>query len=225
MAKYLVITRPLIDFEETAKILHLSDYLPFSLPLSTVNHLNFELHKPYTNYIVTSKNAIKSLKNSNQLIQGNIIGLNGDYLEFPDVNIIKTGDNAESLVNFLEDNPAYLENSIYLRGDNITFNITEHFDNKIDEIIVYNTDYLDHLSEKQINILQTNPVITIFSVKAAETFIKLTESIKFNPIICCLSKKIAEYFPEKFSKNLYFSDTSNINSFKQKLDEVIRCIK
>ena len=244
--KHIIITRPEEDYIETAITLKVDGYEPYNLPLTKVIYLSYSDYfcpenpnnlpinfNNYSNYIITSKNAVRSLQFNNIKLVGNIICLDNDYIKYSNItdelnkdpeihdnfekcNIIKTGNNAIELLKYLKEHNELLQNCIYIRGDIVTCDLKEKLG--IDEVIVYKTEYRTELTEEEKDILNTESIITIFSSKIAEILVAIHNLTDINQLtFVAFSKKITDVLTKAGLTKVHFSDYSSLVSIKEKI--------
>lgn len=112
-------------------------------------------------------------------------------------------DSAELLRNIIDK-----DNFLYLRGEEISSNLKAHFKNnkKFEEFICYKMVPNKIFREEIFDYIQMNKeiIIPVFSLKSAQEFYSLWQKNighNYKDIqIIAFSKKIGEYFQDKFNK-------------------------
>ena len=140
----------------------------------------------YNVIIITSRMSIKSCINSNIIFNSQlnqeqevlIVGresaklINKDNLKFVANKVEKIIQHIESHIDEYKD-----KKILYLRGNYITYDIKNHFNDQLDieEKEIYYIDYHDNFSENFTNDLVQNKISTIafFSFKSLEQFIQI----------------------------------------------------
>ena len=150
-------------------------------PLFHYKLLNFSLEKNYDLLIVTSRMAVKSLIQNNQIntkIRIILVGQKSAELLKKNnfINIIYIAENAKELMYFIEKHSLSKEKACYLRGNYITYDICQKYKN-FDEKIVYEIDYNDDLSDAFKENLTNSKIdkLMFFSFKSMDEFIQICE--------------------------------------------------
>ena len=196
----ILITRPREDSEEMAKILKAKGYKCLIAPMFEIEYKQFK-PRNYTVYIATSKHAQKYAPKNSRLI-----------------SIPANGADAKQIYNWILKNlNPKKEKLLYLRGNNITLDLTIKLHQKgfdCDEVIVYETKP----TTAPISNLNKVTLATFMSAQTLQNFIKLTD-LKM-PILV-LSKKIADLAKINGFKKIQTAPQPNLNSllsviYKQK---------
>lgn len=198
---YQIIAEPLIEIEIYR---HLLDDNTIILSVKNAN-----------NIILTSINALKFLsyllKKYDINTEGKVILVIGNNLtkytkeKIPLANIINAGENIEEMLEFMSKNKLS-ENTLYLRGEDITFDIKAHLGKGMTEFIVYKAHLVNNLSNQLIDIIKKDDLkmVVFYSSRTASNFIRLMKEYglekRINDIYKkCLSNKIARLFASNTS--------------------------
>jgi uroporphyrinogen-III synthase len=221
--KYAIITRQLEESQELARTLLTKGYQPVIEPLFTIKlYDDININKNYDYYIITSKNAARWLKN-NHHPQKAIIAVGdatSEELAKYNHNIINCSGTAKDIANYIRINIPISSKILYLRGQNIAFNIKQNLDNyNIDEAIIYESLATDNFSNNIKEICESDNIIIFLSAKTAETFVKLATlyDIQPNSIAYVLSQNIKNILQTLTWGDIIVSDIPTLDNLLQKI--------
>jgi uroporphyrinogen-III synthase len=221
--KYAIITRQLEESQELAKTLLTKGYQPVIEPLFTIKlYDDININKDYDYYIITSKNAARWLKN-NHHPQKAIIAVGdatSEELAKYNHNIINCSGTAKDIANYIRINIPISSKILYLRGQNIAFNIKQNLDNyNIDETIIYKSVATDNFSNNTKQICESDNIIIFLSAKTAEIFVKLAilYDIQPNSIAYVLSQNIKNILQTLIWKDIIVSNIPTLDNLLQKI--------
>lgn len=224
--KCIIITRPIDDAKTTAEILTDNGFDYFIEPAMSVEIIkNENLKNKFSNYeaiIITSKNAIRALKEYGGYESYKIIALGETTNSFAKgLGFITTeyaGENIKELQKFIE--ASYTgKKLLYASGEVITKELNIYnCGADVIRIPVYKTTPSVHLSEKFIEHLRNGKfsAIMFFSSKTAEIFNELInkhqlEKHKGTLHAICLSNNIAEKIKNYgFKATIYTKNTKKV---------------
>ncbi len=200
-------------------------------PIREEKILDIKPEDKYGAIIISSKNAIISLKLSGQMNKlknlpiysvGKISAKKAKKEGFEKVFSAK-GD-IDSLLKLIKEHKENLSSPLlYLRGKNITKNIKPILKNHaiiVEEQIIYEMQPIEKSQQIITDFLKNNKpsIINIYSLRGAETILKQIRQIKrqvggrvnfSNIIFICIAKKLADIFINSYGAKILISEEKN----------------
>jgi len=221
-----VLTRPIEDSKRIKQSLENQGYKVIVNPLLEIKYkTNIFNPDEYEVLIFTSRHSIRYLEEKNIFLKNKIICACGKstFLEakkFGTENTYILHSNVSELEeNFANINGIKEKKVLYLRGREITSNITSIFrDNgiNIDEEIVYEANAINEFNNELINELDggQNLAFLFYSIRTAQVYLQSMEkynlSNKTSIIIAyCISKNVADFLTKFGIETKYARDTSD----------------
>ena len=216
----LLLTRPQQDSENLAT--QLPNVECFIEPMFEIFNHDAMIYQPDKIKIVicTSKHAVRALNNAylNPNTWYFAIGeITANELRTLGINkIINTDDNLNKLIQLiLQLNLSPQEEILYLRGEQITFDLADHFKRHnltTREMIVYHAVQRTNLSQSLIVALATNQIKTaaFFSENTAKIFANL---IKLNNLIPIIQQINIFTISDKVAQTFYNLACRSVNTF------------
>jgi uroporphyrinogen-III synthase len=191
---HCLLTRPKKDALVLAKILTSMGLTCHMAPMLVIKKYDLAFLEIKAKFvIITSKNTLSCYahkflaKETPLLMVGNATAELAKKLGF--VNIITAQNNVEALLNFILANINKSASMLYLRAEDISFDVGTYLQKQgfeIKDLIVYQAQAVQNFSPQILELLvnQKIQIICFFSKRSAETFVKLSNKqlISFNVI-------------------------------------------
>jgi len=226
MGSKIIITRPIDQGKEFASmIISKIDKIKATdiifEPMLEIIHIDVDIKKSqkYGGVIVTSANALHVIEKNPNLknIPFYCVGeKTSQKLENIGVkHIIEIAKTSAELLELI--NKHCVKNFLYLRGKDISLDLTKNNDFTVTEAVCYEAKKVDSFSDNFLNYISNNNdcLITFFSRRTAENFVQLLSILnRKNPVdldkihVLCISHSVLECMNIDFKKGHSFVSVS-----------------